>query len=374
MKNLKHIFPVLIIAFASCKPAKYAQLGDGLFADIQTTKGDIIVKLYHEQVPVTVANFVSLAEGTNPFVVDTLKGKPFYDVVIFHRVIKDFMIQTGDPTGTGSGGPGYKFDDEIRDSLTHDKPGTLSMANAGPGTNGSQFFITHVPTPHLNGKHTVFGEVVQGMETVDSIANAETIKGGFKRDRPFKNIVMKHVEIVRNGKAAKAFDAVAVMRAYFDEVNKREEAAKKVREALVAEFESQKAVAEETPSGLKVFYSNKSGGEKPQIGQKVMVNYAGFLADGTLFDTSWLSVAEKYNAVNIVKKQQDGYVPYPMICSPESRLIPGFREGLLLLNVGDKVRLFIPSALGYGPTGSRNVVPPDADLVFDLEIVEIVKE
>ena len=374
MKNLSLLLSVLILTFSGCKPAKYTQLGDGLFADIQTNKGDILVKLHYRQTPVTVANFVSLAEGTNPFVSDSLRGKPYYDGLIFHRVMKDFMIQGGDPTATGAGGPGYKFEDEIVDSLTHDKPGILSMANTGlPATNGSQFFITHAPAPHLNGLHTVFGEVIQGMETVDSIANVDTVKGGIKRDRPFKNIVMKHIEIIRNGKEAKAFDAVAVMKGYFEKVNRREEEVKNLQAELAREFEAQKAKAETLPSGLKVLYINKSEGEKPQKGQKVMVNYAGFLADGTLFDTNRLPIAEKHHKVNPIRKQQNGYTPMTMVYDPEARLIPGFKEGLLLMSIGDKVRLFIPSALGYGPTGSRNVIPPDADLVFELELVEIVE-
>ena len=164
------------------------------------------------------------------------------------------------------------------------------------------------------------------------------------------------------------------MNGYFEEVNKREEKAKKIKADLATEFEAQKAKAETLPSGLKVLYMNKSNGEKPKTGQRVKVNYAGFLADGTLFDTSLLSVAEKYNKVDPARKQQNGYVPYPMLYSPEARLIPGFREGLLMMNVGDKIRLFVPSFLGYGPSGSRGVIPPNADLVFDLEIVGVVAQ
>ena len=133
----------LALALTSCTSSKHADLGDGIFADIKTTKGDIVIKLEHEKTPVTVASFVSLAEGNSPFVSEQHKGKKYFDGIIFHRVIKDFMIQGGDPTGTGTGSPGYKFKDEFNDSLTHHKAGILSMANSGPTTNGSQFFITH---------------------------------------------------------------------------------------------------------------------------------------------------------------------------------------------------------------------------------------
>lgn len=381
MKNLKLMFLAVIIALSGCKSAKYTQLGDGLFADIQTNKGDIIVKLHYEQTPVTVANFVSLAEGKNTFVIDSLRGKPYYDGIIFHRVIRDFMIQGGDPTGTGSGSPGYRFEDEIVDSLTHNKPGILSMANSGPNTNGSQFFITHKPTPHLNGIHTVFGEVVQGMEVVDTIANVETSRERSTRDRPQEAVIMNHVEIVRNGKSARKFDAVKVMNTYFEEADEREAAAKrrqeemiKMKAALASEFEAQKAKAEELPSGLRVLYLNKSEGKKPKMGQKVMVNYAGYFTNGNLFDSNQEAIEKRYNKYNPVKKQKGFYDPIPMDYSREARLIPGFREGLLLMKVGDKVRLFIPSELGYGPTGSRNVIPPNADLVFDMELVKVVEQ
>ena len=197
-----------------------------MFADIQTSKGDIVVKLEFEKTPVTVANFVSLAEGESPFVREEYKGKKFYDGIIFHRVKKDFMIQGGDPDANGRGGPGYRFMDEIVDSLVHDKKGILSMANAGPGgTNGSQFFITHQETPFLNGRHTVFGEVVIGLDVVDSIANTPT--STVQLDRPVEDVVMNKVEIIRNGKDAKKFDAVMVMTEYFDNEAARKEALEK---------------------------------------------------------------------------------------------------------------------------------------------------
>lgn len=375
MGKISLFFLAITLAVTGCKDKNYKELGDGIFAELQTTKGDIIVKLHYDKTPVTVANFVSLAEGTNTFVTDSLKKKKYYDGVIFHRVIKDFMIQAGDPTGTGQFGPGYKFDDEIVDSLVHDKAGILSMANAGPGTNGSQFFITHKETPFLNGRHTVFGEVVKGLDVVDSIANVETSKNPQIQDRPIEDVVITHVEIIKNGSDAKKFDANQVMTDYFEEVDERERKRKKIVEELLKEFETQKAEATETGSGLKYIYLNRDeDAVKPNEGQTVLVNYAGYLAStGELFDTSVLEVAQKYGKVNKQKQAQNGYAPVPMQLSKDAQLIHGFKEGLFLLNAGDKVRLFIPSHLGYGPTGAGGVIPPNADLVFDLEIVGIVE-
>ncbi|MER3376484.1 MAG: peptidylprolyl isomerase [Allomuricauda sp.] len=366
MKQSLLIITLFSMVLFGCKSSKYAELGDGIFADIQTTKGDIIVKLEFEKTPVTVANFVSLAEGNSPFVSDEFKEKKFYDGVAFHRIIKDFMIQGGDPSGTGSGSIGYTFKDEFNDSLLHSKKGILSMANRGPKTNTSQFFITHKATPWLDGKHTVFGEVVQGMDVVDSIANVETGQG----DKPKVDVVMNKVEIVRNGKEARKFDAVQVMSAYFEEAKAEEAAFKKMKEDLVAEFAQQKEEAEETPTGLKIFTLVNGEGEQPAEGQQVLVNYAGYLPSGELFDSNIQEIAEKFNQLNPARRDQGGYTPFPMEYGPEARLIPGFKEGLQTMKVGDKVRLFIPSHLGYGAQGG-GPIPPNSDLIFDLEITGI---
>lgn len=367
MKKSFLLIPLLFAVFLSCKSGKYADLGDGLFADIQTTEGPIIVKLEYEKTPVTVANFVTLAEGTNPFVSEEYKGRNYYNGVIFHRVIKDFMIQGGDPTGTGQGNPGYRFKDEFNDSLSHDKAGILSMANAGPKTNGSQFFITHKPTPHLDGKHTVFGEVVEGLAVVDSIAN--TPIGGVA-NKPITDVVMNEVLIVRNGKQAKNFDAVQVISDYFAEEEASLKALEEVKTNMGREFANQILEAEELPSGLRVLNLHEGTGDQPKTGQMVQVNYAGYLMDGSLFDSNYPEVATRYGMYDPRREQGGGYDPIAMEYSPESRLIAGFREGLLRMKVGDKLRLFIPSHLGYGPQGA-GPIPPDSDLVFDLELVGI---
>lgn len=368
MKKIYVLFAVISIAFTSCKSGKHADLGDGIFADINTTKGDIVLKLEYKKTPLTVANFVSLAEGENPFVTDSLKDKKYYDGIIFHRVIKDFMIQGGDPTGTGSGNPGYKFKDEFHDSLTHHKAGILSMANAGPTTNGSQFFITHKETPFLNGRHTVFGEVVLGMDVVDSIANVETAEG----DRPVEDVVMNKVDIIRNGKEARKFDAVQIMSDYFAEEEERTKAMEKMKTDFVSEISAQEETATELPSGLKILRLKEGEGEQPKVGQKVNVLYAGYLSDGSLFDSNYEAIAKKYGAYNEARKQGRGYEAVPMDYSPEARIIPGFKEGLMEMKVGDKVRLFIPSHLGYGESG-YGPIPPNSKLIFDLEITGIAQ-
>jgi cyclophilin family peptidyl-prolyl cis-trans isomerase len=286
--------------------------------------------------------------------------------------MKDFMIQTGDPTGTGKGNPGYKFKDEFNDSLKHDRKGILSMANSGPTTNGSQFFITHKPTPWLDGRHTVFGHVVEGLDVVDSIANVPTSQEQMAKDKPLADIKMDKVEIVRNGKAAKSFDAVQIMSDYFKEEEKRIAAFEKMKSDFAATIARQKEEAEELPSGLKVLKMEEGDGKKPRLGQKVNVYYAGYFEDGTLFDTNYEEVAKKYNRFDNQRKQGGGYRPIPMAYSPDAQLIAGFKEGLQQMKVGDKVRLFIPSHLGYGSQGS-GPIPPNADLVFDLEITGIAE-
>ena len=361
------------VMFFSCKSQKTSNLGDGLFADIQTNKGNVVIKLHYKETPVTVANFVSLAEGTNPFVKNEYKGKPYYDGIIFHRVIKDFMIQGGDPTGTGMGDPGYRFEDEIVEGLVHDKKGILSMANAGPGTNGSQFFITHVPTPHLNGGHTVFGETVEGLEVIDSIANVATAEA----NRPVDDVKINKIIILRNGKDAKKFDAKKTIEEYFAQASKREkEREEKIKNnvnTFLSEIKEQEPKAKVLPSGVKIFMLHDNKGEVPNHTQQVLVSYAGYLTNGTLFDSNIKAVEEAFGKYNRARDRDGGYTPFPMAYNKSAQLIPGFREALLTLKVGDKARVFIPAALAYGERGAGEVIPPNSDLIFDIEIADIVK-
>lgn len=359
-----------MFVFFSCNSQKkaYKDLGDGLFADIETTKGHIVVKLNYKEVPTTVANFVTLAEGKNNFVKVEYKGKPFYNGTIFHRVIDGFMIQGGDPTGTGMGDPGYRFEDEFVPSLRHNKKGILSMANSGPNTNGSQFFITQVPTPHLDGRHTVFGETVKGEEVIDAIAKAP--RNG--QDRPNEDIKIKNITIVANGKDAQKFDAVKVFDSYFKSVAEREkekeERVKRASAKFLEEIKVQEPQAKVLPSGVKIFTINNGEGKQPKQTEFVMVNYAGYLRNGALFDSNIKEVEESYGKYQAMREQQNGYQPIPFPYTPSAQLIPGFKEALLTMKVGDKIRVFIPATLGYGEAGAGDVIPPNSDLIFDIEI------
>ena len=359
-----------MFVFFSCNSQKkaYKDLGDGLFADIETTKGHIVVKLNYKEVPTTVANFVTLAEGKNNFVTVEYKGKPFYNGTIFHRVIDGFMIQGGDPTGTGMGDPGYRFEDEFVPSLKHSKKGILSMANSGPNTNGSQFFITQVPTPHLDGRHTVFGETVKGEEVIDAIAKAP--RNG--QDRPNEDIKIKNITIVANGKDAEKFDAVKVFDSYFKSVAEREkekeERVKRASAKFLEEIKVQEPQAKVLPSGVKIFTINNGEGKQPKQTEFAMVNYAGYLRNGALFDSNIKEVEESYGKYQAMREQQNGYQPIPFPYTPSAQLIPGFKEALLTMKVGDKIRVFIPATLGYGEAGAGDVIPPNSDLIFDIEI------
>lgn len=359
-----------MFVFFSCNSQKkaYKDLGDGLFADIETTKGHIVVKLNYKEVPTTVANFVTLAEGKNNFVKVEYKGKPFYNGTIFHRVIDGFMIQGGDPTGTGMGDPGYRFEDEFVPSLKHSKKGILSMANSGPNTNGSQFFITQVPTPHLDGRHTVFGETVKGEEVIDAIAKAP--RNG--QNRPNEDIKIKNITIVANGKDAEKFDAVKVFDNYFKSVAEREkekeERVKRASAKFLEEIKVQEPQAKVLPSGVKIFTINNGEGKQPKQTEFAMVNYAGYLRNGALFDSNIKEVEESYGKYQAMREQQNGYQPIPFPYTPSAQLIPGFKEALLTMKVGDKIRVFIPATLGYGEAGAGDVIPPNSDLIFDIEI------
>ncbi len=374
MKRLSMLLVcAILLGLVSCKE-DYPDLKDGLYAEFNTNKGSFIAELYYKATPTTVANFVSLAEGDSHKMVDsTAKGKKYYDGLIFHRVIKDFMIQGGDPTGTGSGDPGYRFPDEIVDTLSHSSKGTLSMANAGPGTNGSQFFITLAPTPWLDGKHTIFGKVMEGQTVVDSIGMVKTVA----RDKPEQDVVLESVKIIRKGKEAKDFKAAKTFESNLANAKVKEEeeevAKSEMKKENASKFMALKEEAKELESGIKIHYLEKGEDVKIPEGSMVMVNYAGYFEDGTLFDTSWQDVAEQNGALNLAKRDQGGYQPMPTKYGPDAPMIPGFRDGIAAMNVGDRALVFIPSHLGYGERGAGGVIPPNTDLIFEIEIVEIQK-
>jgi len=307
---------------------------NGIYAKFNTSKGEILVKLTEDKTPGTVGNFVALAEGKLENSARQ-QGKPYYDGLKFHRVIPDFMIQGGCPQGIGSGGPGYTFDDEFDASLKHDKPGVLSMANAGPGTNGSQFFITHVPTPWLDGKHTVFGHVVKGQDIVDAIAQDD---------------LLESIEIVREGEAAQKWNAVEAFRVFEGAREKRVADQKKAAEEAL---EKVAAGFERTESGLRYQMIVNGSGKQAEKGKTVSVHYKGALENGTEFDNSY-------------KRKKPIEFPLGM-----GHVIEGWDEGIALLKVGDKARFVIPSYLGYGERGAGGVIPPNAILVFDVELMDV---
>lgn len=309
-------------------------MNDGLYAKFHTSKGEILVELEYEKTPGTVGNFVGLAEGNLENEAKP-QGNPYYDGLVFHRVIPDFMVQGGDPKGTGVGGPGYQFEDEIHPDLKHDRPGILSMANAGPGTNGSQFFITHVATPWLDGKHTVFGRVIDGQDVVDAIKQGDKIE---------------KLEIIREGEEAKNFNAVESFRQFNGAKAEREAAAKKQQEELMGEVAQG---FEETESGLRYKMVSEGNGKKAEKGKTVSVHYKGMLVDGTVFDSSY-------------KRKQP--IEFPL---GKGHVIEGWDEGIQLLKEGDKARFVVPSQLGYGARGAGGVIPPNATLVFDVELVKV---
>lgn len=306
---------------------------DGLYAKFSTPKGAILLSLTYAETPGTVGNFVGLAEGTikNDVQAD---GTPYYNGLKFHRVIEEFMVQGGCPQGSGVGGPGYQFNDEFHPDLKHDKPGILSMANAGPGTNGSQFFITHIATPWLDGKHTVFGSVVEGQEVVDAIAQNDTIDT---------------LEIIRVGQEAEAFDAADAFTNFEANRLKAIEEQKKAQEAALA---SVTAGYDKTASGLFYKIETPGTGATPSQGQNVSVHYKGSLLDGTVFDSSY-----KRNAP----------IDFPL---GVGQVIKGWDEGIALLSKGAKATFIIPADLGYGSAGAGGVIPPDATLRFEVELVD----
>jgi len=307
---------------------------DGLYAKFNTNKGEILVQLEFEKTPGTVGNFVGLAEGKldNKAIP---QGKPYYNGLKFHRVIPDFMIQGGDPKGNGTGGPGYNFADEIHPDLTHDAPGKLSMANAGPGTNGSQFFITHTATPWLDGKHTVFGSVIDGQDVVNAIAQGDKIES---------------LEILRVGAAAEGFNGVEEFRSFNGAKEDREAAAKKQQEELLGELSQGFA---KTSSGLRYKIEEKGDGPKAEKGKTVSVHYKGMLPDGSVFDSSY---------------KRNEPIDFPL---GQGHVIEGWDEGIQLLSVGDQARFVIPSHLAYGERGAGGVIPPNATLIFDVELVAV---
>jgi peptidyl-prolyl cis-trans isomerase A (cyclophilin A) len=333
--TINTIFLTLALIFSTnINSINNNNMKEGMYAKFKTNKGDILLKLEFEKTPLTVANFVGLAEG----VIENNKkdlGTPYYDGLNFHRVIADFMIQGGCPQGTGSGDPGYKFPDEFHPDLKHDKGGVLSMANSGPTTNGSQFFITHKETPWLDGKHSVFGHVIEGMDVVNKIEQGD---------------VIEKLTIIREGSKAKSFDAKLVFNSALEEIKLQEMRNKAKSEAVLKDLQKGAKV---TASGLSYKMIKIGNGIQAEKGKTVSVHYTGKLIDGTKFDSSY---------------DRNEPIEFPL---GEGRVIPGWDEGIALLKVGDKATFIIPSNLAYGERGAGGVIPPNATLIFDVELMDV---
>ena len=307
---------------------------NGLYAIVKTSKGNITLNLEFEKTPATVGNFVALCEGEMKNSSKDL-GVPYYNNLKFHRVINDFMVQVGCPLGTGTGNPGYKFDDEFHPELKHDKSGILSMANAGPGTNGSQFFITHVPTAWLDNKHTVFGSVLEGMDIVNTIEQGDEIID---------------IKISRVGDEANSFNALKSFNDFNESAIQRE---KEIKENNLKNLNNISKGFEVTSSGLRYKITDKGNGNSAVVGKNVKVHYKGQLIDGTVFDSSFKRNEPIEFTLGI------------------GQVIKGWDEGLALLSEGDKARFIIPSDLAYGEAGAGGVIPPNANLIFDVELVSV---
>ncbi|MBF8149439.1 peptidylprolyl isomerase [Winogradskyella sp. F6397] len=403
IKNaLATLVVLLVLSSTSCQD-KYPDLEEGLYAEFITSKDTMVAKLFYEKAPVTVANFVALAEGNHPLVKEDFKGKPFYDGLTFHRVMNNFMIQGGDPTGTGSGDPGYKFEDELVQELKHDKPGILSMANSGVNSNGSQFYITEKATQWLDGYdangilkncdnprvscHAVFGELVKGLNVLDTISN---VKVAPRTNKPLEDVVINKLNIIRIGTTAKKFDAPKVFTEELPKIKERAAAAKaeaeKKAEAAKAEAKAKADAAKveflkkneelkgrkiESPTGMAMIFTHESNGEKPNATQRVNIDCAGYLENGELFWTTLKDVAEKNGKYDEGFDKAGRYVPFDMPYNETAGLIAGFREAMLNMKIGDKARVFIPYYLGYGERGNPPVIPARANLIFDIELVSI---
>lgn len=347
MNYFKKVPAILLLAFfVSCQPDyEFQDLGEGLFAEFQTNKGSVLTELYFQDKPLTVSNFVSLAEGTNPKVIDSLKGIPFYNGVLFHRVLSNFMIQGGDPWATGMGHPGYKFEDEFiyeeNESVKyrHDGPGVLSMANSGPDSNGSQFFITHKATPWLDGKHSVFGRVRYGQEVVDSIAEMDTIYS---------------VRIIRQGDVAQEFNSAETFERSLEEIAnkkaKKEEARLKKIEDFLSQMNFPEAVLND--KGVKVFEKLEGSGDRVVSDRRVKIHYIGYFENGEVFASSY-------------KKNK----PLEFTMDVDN-MITGFTEGIRGRREGSELVLFIPYYLAYGEEGNLPTIPGRSNLIFDISILE----
>ena len=388
MKQLIGI-ALFFILFISCIPAKYRGLKEGMYAEIVTNKGNILLELYTEKVPKTVANFVALVEGTNGKLLDSLKGKNFYEGIIFHRVVPNFVIQGGGFSSSGKKSAGYVFTDEFPRNedgnliYKHDDQGVFSMAHGGKGTNNSQFFITHRAIPHLNGKHSVFGKTIINSLERKELQKKHTDSLQLKRaitlarmtvvNKIVQNDTINTVGIIRIGATAKNFNAAVVFAAEENKFKSAEENSAKEVEAkkeiaeekryatylkkkIIFLEEKNESQARKTGTGLRVLMLKETSGKRVLASQKVTAKYTVFTADGKR-----------------VKSSDDLDKPTVFDLNDTSRpMISGLKEGILSLKEGEKARLFIPYMIGFG-NKKFGPFPAKSDLVFEVEILKISK-
>ncbi|PQJ74130.1 peptidylprolyl isomerase [Polaribacter gangjinensis] len=384
---MKYLKLLLLIPFIfSCNSTKYEGLKDGLYAEIQTNKGDILLELYYEDVPMTVASFVSLAEGNNEKVPDSIKGKKYYDGIRFHRVVNNFIIQAGDPTETGKGFPGYRFGDEFPVDenneyvYTHNDYGVLSMGNSGPDTNGSQFFITKTPSQHLDGKHAVFGKTIINSLQLKELKNqfSDTNKLQKAIDSLRLSVVnsivqfdtIKTIKIIRIGDDAKKFDAPKVFEEEMVQYELGEEGRQKIKDAIeekryneylvnrnafYAKLDESNAIKTASGLGFLVLKSNPKG-QKVVDHKSIRAHFSLFLADGKK-----------------IQSTEDSGAPLVFRLDDKQRpMITGFAEGVRMMREGEKARLFVPYYIGFGEA-AYGPFPAKSDLIFEVEIIEIEK-
>ncbi|KGL63690.1 peptidylprolyl isomerase [Polaribacter sp. Hel1_85] len=385
MKSLKYLL-VFAVILAACTPEKYSELNEGIYAEISTKKGDILLELYADDAPMTVANFVSLVEGTNSKLLDSFKGKNFYEGIIFHRVVNNFVIQGGGFTAKGRKNPGYVFGDEFPKSedgnllYRHDDKGILSMANGGPTTNNSQFFITHRPIPHLDGKHSVFGKtIINSLQLKDLKSKfkdslqlekaVDSLRMGVVNSIVQKDTILS-IKIIKLGSKANSFNAAEVFDTQLEKLANSEKDLKKAeaevekaryatyladKETFLAKMDEGKA--EKTSSGLRILKLKKTSGKKVVDNKPLSINYTLYTADGKKIQSTSDSNGK------------------PFVCqlNDEQRpMIAGFKEGVSKMREGEKVRLFIPYYLGYGEA-KYGPFPAKSDLVFEIEVLKIGK-
>ncbi len=349
-KTLSFIAILTLIFLSFCGSYDFKQ--EGLYAVMKTSNGEMVFMLYYDKTPITVGNFVGLAEGTKEFVnpkTGRREKRPYYAGLIFHRIIEGFMIQGGCPLGDGRGDPGYSFVDEFSEELRHDAPGVLSMANAGPGTNGSQFFITLAATPHLDGRHTVFGRLVHGEDVIKKISSVKT----GSMDRPIDPVTIESIRIVRVGPKAKAFDAEAAFARNAELLKKIQEEQDQRLKALLTRLKVNTKKISTTKTGLRYYVRKRGGGAKPERGQSITAHYTLYLADGTKVDSS-------------LDRGQPLVTPIGV-----GRVIPGWDEAFLDMNAGEKRVLIVPFNLAYGERGRPPVIPPRATLIFEVELISV---